>query len=120
MAMTKAGKGEDVVNLLYKLEYENPDNVTVNNTLGWTLMYVHKPEQALTTLQKAISDKAGQTSRVLNLAYAYLINNNIAEGAKLLHSIPKETRLDSINEDAELLSMYGIGPAEIAILSSEE
>lgn len=119
MAMTKAGKGEDVVNLLYKLEYENPDNVTVNNTLGWTLMYVHKPEQALTTLQKAISDKAGQTSRVLNLAYAYLINNNIAEGAKLLHSIPKETRLDSINEDAELLSMYGIGPAEIAILASE-
>lgn len=120
MAMTKAGKGDDVVNLLYKLEYENPDNVNVNNTLGWTLMYVHKPEQALTTLQKTLADKNSKTSRVLNLAYAYLINNNIAEGAKLLHSIPKESRLDSINEDAELLGMYSIGPAEIAILASED
>lgn len=120
MAMTRAGKGEDVINLLYKLEYENPDNVTVNNTLGWTLMYVHKPEQALSTLQKPVSDKDGKTSRMLNLAYAYIINNNMAEGMKLLHNIPKETRLDSINEDAELLGMYGIGPAEIAILASED
>lgn len=109
-----------MINLLYKLEYENPDNVTVNNTLGWTLMYVHKPEQALTTLQKPVSDKDGKTSRMLNLAYAYIINNNMAEGMKLLHNIPKETRLDSINEDAELLGMYGIGPAEIAILASED
>lgn len=120
MAMTKAGRGEEVVNLLYKLEYENPDNVTVNNTLGWTLMYVHKPEQALSTLQKTVTDKNNSASKVLNLAYAYLINNNMAEGARLLHNIPKETRLDSISEDAELLGMYGIGPAEMAILASED
>lgn len=115
MAMTKAGKGEEVINMLFKLEYENPDNVTVSNTLGWSLMYVGRKEQALTALLKHADSEAVSQ----NLAYAYLFNNNITEAVKLLHLLPKEHRIDSMRDDADLLGKYDIGEAEMAILAAD-
>lgn len=115
MAMTKSGKAADVVNMLFKLEYEHPDNITISNTLGWTLMFAGKKEQALTTLMKHADNKAVSQ----NLAYAHLINNNMSEAVKLLHIIPKDQRMESMREDADLLGLYGIGEAEMAMLVTD-
>ena len=115
MAMTKAGKAADVVNMLFKLEYEQPENITISNTLGWALMFAGKKEQALSTLAKHADNKAVSQ----NLAYAYLINNNTGEAVKLLHILPKDQRMDSMREDADLLKLYGFGEAEMAMLACD-
>ena len=106
-AMTKAGKTEEVLNDLYKLEYENPGNEVIQDTLGWALLYAGKAAEA----EQYCHD-------VMAHAYALIINNKAKEAVELLKGYTAEQVEENMKADAQLLHQYGIGDAEKAIILS--
>ncbi len=106
-AMAKAGKAEQVLNDLYKLEFENPDNHSIQDTLGWVLLYAGKAAEA----EQYCFD-------VIPRAYALLINSKPNEAVEILKKYPIEQIRENMNADAQMLQTYGIGEAEIAIILS--
>lgn len=119
MCQVMAGKAEDVLNDIFRLDYEHPNDSSIKNLLGWALMYAGRKEQALTTLQSMDLSQKLSTSETMNLAYAYIINNKISDAVKVLSSVPPAEREKYMNEDAALLKIYGMGEAEIEILCTE-
>lgn len=124
MSRVKEGNVSDVINELYQLEYENPEDATIRNTLGWALLYSGKAEQAL-----AIYDKTDNSvpetdfSFVLNHAYALMATGKMNDAASLLtanaachtaddNSSFRQLLRNSMSEDSDLLEMYGIGAVE--------
>ena len=106
-AMTKAGKTEEVLNDLYKLEYENPGNEVIQDTLGWALLYAGKAAEA----EQYCHD-------VMAHAYALIINNKAKDAVELLKGYTAEQVEENMKADAQLLHQYGIGEAEKAIILS--
>lgn len=82
MAMVMDGAADSVVNEMYKLEYENPDNAMVKNTLGWVLLHARKAEQALSVYEKLTDSKTanGDFAVTLNAFYACLANGKAEQG----------------------------------------
>ena len=106
-AMTKAGKTEEVLNDLYKLEYENPGNDVIQDTLGWALLYAGKASEA----EQYCHD-------VMAHAYALIINNKAKDAIELLKGYTMQQVEENMEADAQLLHQYGIGEAEKAIILS--
>ena len=106
-AMTKAGKTEEVLNDLYKLEYENPGNEAIQDTLGWALLYAGKAAEAEQYCHDVIAH-----------AYALIINNKAKDAIELLKGYTAEQVEENMKSDALLLHQYGIGEAEKAIILS--
>lgn len=116
MSMVKEGMSSDVINELYRLEYEHPDDMTIRNTLGWALLYAGKAEQALTLYNKGII--ADDDSMTLNHAYSMLFTGNVSGAMELLsHSFTAEKLLENMQEERDLLRIYNYGDAEIAVLA---
>ncbi len=132
MSMVMDGDVESVVNDMYKLEYENPDNQMVKNTLGWVLLHAQKPEQALAVYGKLVEANAvtGDFSMLMNAFYAFLVNGKARKGVEMLNvycmSLDGEQQqhfpdmvADAMRDDAGLLAKYSIGKAEKAIILSQ-
>ena len=75
-AMAKAGKVEKILNALYKLEFENPENEVIQDTLGWALLYAGKAAEAEQYCHDVIAH-----------AYALIINNKAKDAIELLRDI---------------------------------
>lgn len=119
MCQVMAGKAEEVLNDIFRLDYEHPNDRSIKNLLGWALMYAGKKDQALNTLLSIDQSQKLSPSETMNLAYAYIINYKISEAVKVLSSVPPAEREKYMKEDAPLLKLYGLGEAEIEILSTE-
>lgn len=129
MAMVKDGMVEDVLNDLYKLEYEHPDDISVKKTLAWALLYAKKPEQSL-KLFEACGDKNRAIEDIVNHSYALLFCGKIAEAVALLSDYAKsladkdrtsfpDTLLSMMQEDHDLLALHDFHEAEIAIIVAQ-
>ena len=121
MAMVKDGKAGDVLNELYRLNFENPDNHAVSNTLGWALLYAEKPEKALAIYENMPQDiLTNDLSIYLNYVYATFVTRFKMPELKFSRSDDAptcETLLEEMRADNAMLAMYGIGEAEIAIMA---
>lgn len=121
MAMVKDGKAGEVLNELYRLNFENPDNHAVSNTLGWALLYAEKPEKALAIYENMPQDiLTNDLSIYLNYVYANFVTRFKMPELKFSRSDDAptcETLLEEMRADNAMLAMYGIGEAEIAIMA---
>ncbi len=132
MAMVMDGMAESVINDIYKLEYETPDDITIKNTLGWVLLNAGKAEQALAVYEKLItSDKANKDFEILlNAFYALLVNGRVQQAIDIMRQYAqtldeKERRNlaerlgHAMQDDDVLLRRYSFGEAEKAIILSQ-
>lgn len=121
MAMVKDGRASEVVNELYRLNFENPDNHAVSNTLGWALLYAEKPDKALAVYEKIPQEVVTHDlSLYLNYVYAYFVTKFRLPELKFASTEgtpARETLLEEMRADAKMLGMYGIGNAEITIMA---
>lgn len=130
MAMTMDGKAQEVLSQMFRLDYENPEDINVTNMLTWTLLHAGKAEQALNAAKRMIQQEKNKEKKNknlsvgLNIAYAHFANNLIKEGIEVLkgYNIDNTEAFanmvsESMNEDKELLTKYNIGEAEIAIIA---
>lgn len=125
MAMVKNGQAENVTGELYRLNYENPKDTAIANTLGWALLYAEKPDKALSIYEAMPADTlTGDPSVYLNYVYAYFLTKCHMPELKLNTPDSVEanydkvaTLLDEMEADAQMLSMYGIGKPEMTIMA---
>lgn len=132
MSRVRHGEAENVVNDMYKLEYENPDNQAVRNMLGWVLLCAHREDKALTVYQRLLQsvEARGDFSVCLNALYAFMVNGRVQEGVDMMQQHRQtldaeqqrhfpETLVEAMREDEDLLMAYGIGMAERSIVASQ-
>ena len=121
MAMVKDGKAGEVLNDLYKLNFENPDNHAVSNTLGWALLYAEKPDKALSVYEKMPEEILSHDLSVyLNYVYAHFVTRFRLPELKFNKTDDTSTSkilLDEMRADEKMLKMYGIGEAEMSIMA---
>lgn len=131
MAMTMDGMAESVVNDVYRLDYENPGDENVMNTLVWVLLYANKAEQAVTVSTKLLERPDGYATFgvALNAFYAHLAAGQAQKAVDILQKHCEtldsdgrkafaERLSDEMKEDDRMLAMYGIGNAEKSVIVS--
>ncbi|MBQ0075198.1 MAG: hypothetical protein KBT34_13530 [Prevotella sp.] len=126
MSKIKSGQAEDILNELYRMEFEDTEDKTTHNLLAWALLYAGKAEQALSIYERYDSEEERKDlSVVINHAYALMFTQKMQEAIELLKSSTANTEADSniptllqktMMEDADLLNRYNFGEAERAII----
>ena len=134
---------EEGTKLLYKLDYEHPDNVNVRRVLAWCMMLQGSFDKAIDIYTRLLSQPDAVSADRLNAAYAHWLSRNVARAVALLREYcnlceqeeaeakeaakkqgrrcePTKSRnyrlVEDFTKDADLLSKYGISLTERKIM----
>lgn len=127
IAMIYSGNVDEGVRNLYKLEYENPENVNMKRALGWGLLYQRNAKQARNIYKSLLDSETKSPEDMLNGAYCAWINGETEEALSWLRlyrderlrdeKAPAEVLLEAFRSDNALLQANGIGDVEQKIMS---
>lgn len=118
---------DEGVKTLYRLNYQNPDDLHVKRALGWGLMFQGDGKQAVHVYGQVLASDAVVPSDYLNMGYAYWLMGNIEQARDSFRqflSIRKSEGDDKggisamFEEDSALLETNNIGLADRAIMIS--
>lgn len=114
---------EKSLEILYKLNYEQPDNRIVNSALAWTLMGAGKLEQAAKVYEILKQQSELQDNDLLNIGLCQWLMGNITAAVEIFkrydNAISVNNRQETISfeEEAELLRHHGISNVEIRLMA---
>lgn len=134
---------EEGTKLLYKLDYEHPNNANVRRVLAWCMMLQGHFDKAIDIYMRLLSQPDAVSADRLNAAYAHWLSRNVARAVALLREYcnlceqeeaeakeaakkqgrrcePTKSRnyrlVEDFTKDADLLSKYGISLTERKIM----
>ena len=134
---------EEGTKLLYKLDYEHPNNANVRRVLAWCMMLQGHFDKAIDIYMRLLSQPDSVSADRLNAAYAHWLSRNVARAVALLREYcnlceqeeaqakeaakkqgrrcePTKSRnyrlVEDFTKDADLLSKYGISLTERKIM----
>ena len=134
---------EEGTKLLYKLDYEHPNNANVRRVLAWCMMLQGNFDKAIDIYTSLLSQPDAVSADRLNAAYAHWLSRDVARAVALLREYcnlceqeeaeakeaakkqgrrceptkSKNYRLvEDFTKDADLLSKYGISLTERKIM----
>lgn len=134
---------EEGTKLLYKLDYEHPDNANVRRVLAWCMMLQGHFDKAIDIYMRLLSQPDAVSADRLNAAYAHWLSRDVARAVALLREYcnlceqdeaqakeaakkqgrrcePTKSRnyrlVEDFTKDADLLSKYGISLTERKIM----
>lgn len=134
---------EEGTKLLYKLDYEHPDNANVRRVLAWCMMLQGNFDKAIDIYTRLLSQPDAVSADRLNAAYAHWLSRDVARAVVLLREYcnlceqeeaqakeaakkqgrrcePTKSRnyrlVEDFTKDADLLSKYGISLTERKIM----
>lgn len=134
---------EEGTKLLYKLDYEHPNNANVRRVLAWCMMLQGNFDKAIDIYMRLLSQPDAVSADRLNAAYAHWLSRDVARAVALLREYcnlceqeeaeakeaakkqgrrcePTKSRnyrlVEDFTKDADLLSNYGISLTERKIM----
>ena len=134
---------EEGTKLLYKLDYEHPNNANVRRVLAWCTMLQGNFDKAIDIYMRLLSQPDAVSADRLNAAYAHWLSRDVARAVALLREYcnlceqdeaqakeaakkqgrrcePTKSRnyrlVEDFTKDADLLSKYGISLTERKIM----
>lgn len=134
---------EEGTKLLYKLDYEHPNNANVRRVLAWCMMLQGNFDKAIDIYTRLLSQPDAVYADRLNAAYAHWLSRDVARAVALLREYcklceqeeaqakeaakkqgrrcePTKSRnyrlVEDFTKDADLLSKYGISLTERKIM----
>lgn len=134
---------EEGTKLLYKLDYEHPNNANVRRVLAWCMMLQGNFDKAIDIYMRLLSQPDAVSADRLNAAYAHWLSRDVARAVALLREYcnlceqeeaeakeaakkqgqrcePAKSRnyrlVEDFTKDADLLSKYGISLTERKIM----
>ena len=134
---------EEGTKLLYKLDYEHPNNANVRRVLAWCMMLQGNFDKAIDIYTCLLSQPDAVSADRLNAAYAHWLSRDVARAVALLREYcnlceqeeaeakeaakkqgrrcePTKSRnyrlVEDFTKDADLLSKYGISLTERKIM----
>lgn len=119
---------EEGMSLLFKLNYDHPENLSIQRSLAWGYLQQQKPQQAAPIYERLLANKHRMPTDCLNAGYCQWFLSNVEEAIDLFRQYvtkaKKERRRPGggnlLNEvfamDADLLQQYGIGMKEAFVM----
>lgn len=134
---------EEGTKLLYKLDYEHPNNANVRRVLAWCMMLQGNFDKAIDIYTRLLSQPDAVSADRLNAAYAHWLSRDVVRAVALLREYcnlceqeeaeakeaakkqgrrcePTKSRnyrlVEDFTKDADLLSKYGISLTERKIM----
>lgn len=134
---------EEGTKLLYKLDYEHPNNANVRRVLAWCMMLQGNFDKTIDIYTRLLSQPDAVSADRLNAAYAHWLSRDVARAVALLREYcnlceqeeaqakeaakkqgrrcePTKSRnyrlVEDFTKDADLLSKYGISLTERKIM----
>ncbi len=116
------GQCADALKVLYRLNYEQPDNHTVNSVLAWTLTEDHQFEQAMKIYNRLLQETPAEAEDYLNAAFCLWIGGRINEAVdtflrfRELFNVDATALQEKLSEERERLSQHGIGDIDFRLM----
>lgn len=119
---------EEGMSLLFKLNYDHPENLSIQRSLAWGYLQQQKPQQAAPIYERLLANQHRMPTDCLNAGYCQWFMSNMEEAidlfrkyvtkAKKERPIPDGNTLlhDVFAMDADLLQQYGIGMKEAFVM----
>ena len=119
---------EEGMSLLFKLNYDHPENLSIQRSLAWGYLQQQKPQQAAPIYERLLANKHRMPTDCLNAGYCQWFLSNMEEAIDLFRKyvtkaekerpIPGDNTLlhDVFAMDADLLQQYGIGMKEAFVM----
>ena len=112
LTLTKAGEFEKAVNELYRLKYEDSENIKYCRTLAWALMSLGRDEQAEREYEIIIGKGGTSLADYINAGYCCWFRGNIHKAATYFREYLKKKGASNLyvefRKDDELLRSHGI------------
>ena len=126
IARINNNKIDEGVKLLYKLNYENPDDMNVMRALGWGLMMQKNVQQAEGIYDSILAQPKHEAMDCLNAGYCKWFAGKVNEAVTLFHEfvgkVDNEKDVatlmrEAFGNDKALLHLYEIKNADMAIMA---
>lgn len=124
ITLLKLNRTTEAMETLYRIDYENPDDMNIKRVLAWGLLQQNKPETAKKEYDKIISDKSHKKEDCLNAGYCMWFIGDIAEAIALFKSYVAKNEEEENNvslksvflEDYDMIHKYRISDTEIQLI----
>jgi tetratricopeptide (TPR) repeat protein len=119
VCQTNLGRYEEAEKVLFRLNYETPDDDHVNRVLAWALTCDGKYEQADHLYRQLLSVEEPSEDDLLNYGYSLWFSGNIDDAADCFHRYLKESGHDKeyiIENEVDLIRDKGITEPEIQMM----
>ncbi len=119
---------EEGMSLLFKLNYDHPENLSIQRSLAWGYLRQQKPQQAAPIYTRLLANQHRMPTDCLNAGYCQWFLSNMEEAINLFKQYVAETNKerpmpggntllhDVFVMDADLLQQYGIGMKEAFVM----
>lgn len=119
---------EEGMSLLFKLNYDHPENLSIQRSLAWGYLRQQKPQQAAPIYTRLLANQHRMPTDCLNAGYCQWFLSNMEETVNLFKQYVAETNKerpmpggntllhDVFAMDADLLQQYGIGMKEAFVM----
>ena len=105
--------------MLFRLNYESPDDIYVNRVLAWTLTCDGKYEQAEKIYEQLLSVEEPLSEDILNNGYCLWFSGRVDEAVDCFRRYLKETGQSKqfiLDNEKELIRMKGITEPECQMM----
>jgi tetratricopeptide (TPR) repeat protein len=124
ISLINGDKYEDGVSTLYKLYYENPDDVDIQRALAWGLLCSKRIEQAEKFYKLILGSESCTAADRLNGGYCAWFGGDIRRAVNLFKDYLKssdsktgETLMRKFREDKEILDRYKVSDVDRMIMA---
>lgn len=128
VSLMNNGEIEEGMSLLFKLNYDHPENLSIQRSLAWGYLRQQKPQQAAPIYTRLLANQYRMPTDCLNAGYCQWFLSNMEEAVNLFKQYVAETNKerplpggntllhDVFAMDADLLQQYGIGMKEAFVM----
>ena len=121
VCLTRLQDYEGALKLLYKLNYEAPDDLDVMRVLAWALVGSSKYDQAARYYQQLIAIEAPIADDILNYGYCLWFARSVEQAADMfrryagLEGVSFDARREFATE-ADVISQHGVSDVEVQLM----
>ena len=123
ICMTNLERNEEALKLLFKLDYEQPDNSKVKRVLAWVLTMSQRYQQAAKAYQQLLSVEKPEPVDMLNFGYCLWFQGDIVEAIVhfkqfLLSNTQQNYNLEHefMQTEHKLIAEHNISDTEIYLM----
>ena len=124
VCMASLERADEALKLLYRLSYQDADDLAVNRVLAWTLTLAGKYEQAGKLYCKILDTGHPQPADMLNYGYCLWLSRDIVTAIGMFRQFMACTQNDGFNlyeelmgNERRLLASKGITDTEIRLMA---
>ena len=121
VCLTRLQDYEGALKLLYKLNYEAPDDLDVMRVLAWALVGSSKYDQAARYYQQLIAIEVPIADDILNYGYCLWFARSVEQAADMfrryagLEGVSFDARREFATE-ADVISQHGVSDVEVQLM----